>query len=148
MAVNDLSNDPHPDDLLGAYALHALDDVEEAQVETHLEECIDCERTVSRLQQVAAELGQSVAPTTPAPYLQSRIMEALPRATLQTGPTAAATPVFRFGMRFSRVLVPVAGVLVILFALSLSVQRPLDQASRPPGDGKRFGQRPFIQLLS
>ena len=57
MTVNNLSSDPHPDDLLGAYALHALDDMEEAQIEAHLEECIDCERAVSRLQQVATQLG-------------------------------------------------------------------------------------------
>ena len=117
--MNNLSNDQHPDDLLGAYALHALDGEEEAQVDAHLENCIDCESAVFRLQLVAAQLGQSVAPTEPAPHLQSRIMEALPRATLQIGLTAAAAPVFRFGMRFSRVLAPVAGVLVILFALSL-----------------------------
>ena len=117
--MNNLSNDPHPDDLLGAYALHALDDVEEAQVDAHLEECIHCERVVSRLQQVASQLGQSVAPTTPAPYLQSRIMEALPRATPQASSTAEAAPAFRFGRWFSRILVPVAGVLVILFVLSL-----------------------------
>lgn len=117
--MNKLSNDPHPDDLLGAYALHALDDVEEAQVDAHLEECIPCERVVSRLQQVAAQLGQSVAQSTPAPYLQSRIMAALPRATPQASPTAAAAPGPRFGRRLSRVLVPVAGVLLLLFVLSL-----------------------------
>ena len=115
MAANNLSNDPHPDDLLGAYALHALDHVEEAQVEAHLEECLHCQRAVSRLQQVAAQLGQSVAPSTPAPSLQSRIMEALPQAI----PTIEAAPVFGFGRRLSRVLVPVAAVLVILLVLSL-----------------------------
>ena len=117
--MKDLSNDPHPDELLGAYALHALDGVEEAEVEAHLEECIDCASTVSRLQQVAIQMGQAVAQTPPAPDLQSRIMKALPRATLPISPATVAAPTFKFGMRFSRALVPVAGVLVILFAISL-----------------------------
>ena len=117
--MNNLSNDNHPDDLLGAYALHALDHVEEAQVEAHLEECLHCRQAVSQLEQVASQLGQSVAPITPAAYLQTRIMEALPQANPQGIPTTEAAPATRFGRRLSRVLVPVAGVLVLLFVLSL-----------------------------
>ena len=117
--MNNLSNDPHLDDLMGAYALHALDDVDEAQVEAHLDECVECRRTASRLQQVAAQLGQSVAPSAPAPYLQSRIMEALPQARPQAIHAIDAAPLFGFGRRLSRILVPVAGVLVIFLVLSL-----------------------------
>ena len=120
MAANNLSNDPHPDDLLGAYALHALDHVEEAQVEAHVEECLHCQWTVSTLQQVAAHLGQSVAPSTPAPSLQSRIMEALPQARPQAIPTIEAAPVFGMGRRLSRILVPMAAVLTIFLVLSLA----------------------------
>ena len=119
MAANNLSNDLHPDDLLGAYALHALSDVEEAQVEAHLDECLQCRRGVSQLQDVAAQLGQSVAPSTPAPYLQSRIIEALPQVRPQAIPTIEASPVLGFGRRLSRLLMPVAAVLVILLVLSL-----------------------------
>ena len=117
--MNNLSNEPHPDDLLGAYALDALDLVEEAQVEAHLEGCLDCRRAVSRLHQVAAQLGQSVSPSTPAPYLRSRIIEALGRERAQAVPIAATAPAIGFRRRLSRVLVPLAAVLVILFALSL-----------------------------
>ena len=117
--MNNLSNDLHPDELLGAYALHAIDNVEEAQVEAHLEECDQCRRAVSRLQQVAAHLGQSVAPSTPAPELQSRIMEALPQARPQAISAIEAAPVFGLGRRLSRILVPVTGVLVILLVFSI-----------------------------
>ena len=119
MAENNLNNDPHPNDLLGAYALHALEQVEETQVEAHLEECLDCRQAVSRLQEVAAHLGQSVASSTPAPSLQSRIMEALPRTKPPAFPTIKAATAFGFGRRLSRLLMPAAAVLVLFLAVSL-----------------------------
>ena len=118
--MNNLSNYSHPDDLLGAYALHALNDVEEAQVEAHLDGCLQCRRAASRLQHVAAQLGQLVSPSIPAPYLQSRIMEALPQARPQAIPTIEAAPVFGFGRRLSRILVPLAAVLILFLVLSLA----------------------------
>ncbi|MCH8224640.1 MAG: anti-sigma factor [Chloroflexi bacterium] len=123
MAQNNLSNEPHPDDLLGSYALDALDHVEEAQVEAHLDGCLLCRQTVSRLLQVATQLGQSVSPSTPSPQLQSRIMEAVRRERGQSVPAAAPAHSIRsgfgFGRRISRVLVPVAGVLLLILGLSL-----------------------------
>ena len=135
MAQNNLSNEPHPDDLLGSYALDALDLVEEAQVEAHLAGCLLCRQTVSRLLQVAAQLGQSVSPSTPSPQLQSRIMEALRQERGQPVPAAAPAQSIRsgfgFGRRMSRVLVPVAGVLILILALSLvynvSLTRQIEQ---------------------
>lgn len=135
MAQNNLSNEPHPDDLLGSYALDALDLVEEAQVEAHLAGCLLCRQTVSRLLQVAAQLGQSVSPSTPSPQLQSRIMEALRQERGQPVPAAAPAQSIRsgfgFGRRMSRVLVLVAGVLILILALSLvynvSLTRQIEQ---------------------
>ena len=117
--MNNLSNDPHPDDLLGGYALHAIDQVEEPQVDAHMEGCLQCRQAVSQLHEVASRLGQSVAPLTPAPYLQSRIMAALQQTRPPIIPTLETAPPFGFGRRLARLLVPMAGVLVILFVLSL-----------------------------
>ena len=41
--MNDLRNQPHPEDLLDAYALDALEEEETLQVETHLEGCDRCD---------------------------------------------------------------------------------------------------------
>ncbi|PKB79033.1 MAG: hypothetical protein BZY88_15400 [SAR202 cluster bacterium Io17-Chloro-G9] len=104
---------------MGGYALHALDHVEEVQVEAHLVECLDCRREVYRLEQVAGQLGQSVAPTTPAAYVLSRTMQALPRTTSRARSTSPATSAFGFGRRLSRILMPMAAVLVLFLILSL-----------------------------
>ena len=131
MTANNPSRDPHPDDLLGGYALHALDHVEEVQVEAHLEECSECRREVYRLEQVAGRLGQSVAPSTPAAHLLSRILQDLPHRSSPAISTAPATSVFRFGRRMSKVLMPVAAVLTIFLVLSLvyniSLSRQVDR---------------------
>lgn len=54
-----LSSDPHLDDLLGAYALDAVDLVERAVVEAHLAECPRCETEVREHQEVAAILSST-----------------------------------------------------------------------------------------
>lgn len=54
----------HPEvlDLLGAYALHAVDDDEKAAVEAHLESCTPCRREVAEHQEVAAFLASGWLP--------------------------------------------------------------------------------------
>lgn len=52
----------HPvEDLLGVYALNALDDDERRQVESHLAECPRCRAEVDAHREVASRLGQSGA---------------------------------------------------------------------------------------
>ena len=46
-------------ELLGAYALDAVEPEEEALIETHLQECPRCRAEVSELREVAALLGQT-----------------------------------------------------------------------------------------
>jgi anti-sigma-K factor RskA len=63
-------------DLLGAYALHAVDADEVIQVEEHLDTCPRCRAELDGLREVAAALGNSVAE--PPVGLWSGIVSRLP----------------------------------------------------------------------
>ncbi|RYE73808.1 MAG: anti-sigma factor, partial [Myxococcales bacterium] len=54
--------------LSGAYAVDALDDLERARFERHLENCSVCRDEVGSLQETTAELAELSA-TTPPPML-------------------------------------------------------------------------------
>ncbi len=54
-----MSHDPHIEDLLGAYALDAVEEKERAEVERHLAECHWCVREVEEHREVAALLSSS-----------------------------------------------------------------------------------------
>ena len=45
--------------LLGAYAVHALDDDEDVQVLAHLNDCARCRSEVSRYEEVLSLLGDT-----------------------------------------------------------------------------------------
>ncbi|MGB3256608.1 MAG: anti-sigma factor [Ornithinimicrobium sp.] len=70
------STSPHVDDLMGAYAIDAVDADERAQVETHLLECERCRLELQDLTEAAVLLsnGHEVAP--PAD-LRTRLMEVI-----------------------------------------------------------------------
>jgi anti-sigma-K factor RskA len=51
--------------LTGAYATDAVDDLERARFEQHLETCVDCRAEVAELREAAARLAETTA--TPAP---------------------------------------------------------------------------------
>jgi anti-sigma-K factor RskA len=55
------------DDILGAYALDAVDDVERARIERHLAVCEGCSNEVRRLQRASAELATLSGPAVPLP---------------------------------------------------------------------------------
>ena len=55
-------NQPHPEELLDAYALDALEEAETLQVESHLEDCDRCSLTVAQLHIAVSQLGQSGGP--------------------------------------------------------------------------------------
>lgn len=71
--------------LLGAYALHAVDEPETDVLERHLATCSDCRRELDEYRETLATL---VPPLDPSPELWSRIVSALPG----TNGTAAAPP--------------------------------------------------------
>ena len=55
----------HPDDLLEAFALDALDLEEEETVQEHLDDCLQCAVAVDEYQQAAAFFVQTVDLQTP-----------------------------------------------------------------------------------
>jgi len=66
-----MSADPH--DLAGAYALHALPDLERARYERHLATCEVCRADVGSYLEVAAQLGAAVE-LAPPPGLRDRVL--------------------------------------------------------------------------
>jgi len=59
--------------LTGAYAVDAVDDVERARFERHLESCADCRAEVVSLQAAASELSH-LAALMPPPQLRERVL--------------------------------------------------------------------------
>jgi len=66
------------EELLGAYAIHALGDGERVVVERHLETCSTCRREVDAHFEIAAALALGQAVDAPPPGLWDRIVVALP----------------------------------------------------------------------
>lgn len=62
--------------LAGAYAVDALDDVERAAFETHLETCTECRQEVESLRLAAAELSL-ISRTDPPPELKAAVMTSI-----------------------------------------------------------------------
>lgn len=60
--------------LSGAYAVDALDDLERARFERHLDQCAACREEVASLQESTAELA-SLSATPPPPALRDRVMD-------------------------------------------------------------------------
>ena len=63
-------------ELAAPYALGALDRVESAEFERHLETCAECRAEVQSFHEVAGQLAQGVTPTTPPPELRERVLRA------------------------------------------------------------------------
>lgn len=59
--------------LAGAYALHALSDLERRQFEAHLAECPDCEQQIAEFHATAARLAMAVAEQ-PSDQLRQRVL--------------------------------------------------------------------------
>jgi hypothetical protein len=92
MATNNPNKDPHnsghPEDLLEAFALDALDLEEELSIQDHLDGCDQCSDVVDRFQATAAELAGSVVLQDPPAGLRARVMQAVSREE----PPVPATP--------------------------------------------------------
>lgn len=119
MAVNNPVNRSHPEELLGAYALDALDDEEALSVEAHLEACLQCRQTVGQFQSVSELLGLSVEHHEPPPDLRYRVVDSLPLAEIV--PAGHHTEVARTNPRTRTTwMLPLAAAIVIsLFSASL-----------------------------
>ena len=117
--MNDPVNHSHPEELLGAYALDALDDEEASLVEAHLEVCPQCRESVGQLQGVSELLGLSVERHEPPPDLRYRVIDSLPPA--EVVPAGPHTEVARTDLRTRTTwMLPLAAAIVIsLFSASL-----------------------------
>lgn len=99
--------------LAGAYALDALDDLERARFEAHLDDCDSCTEEVASFQDTTAMLG-SIEEVPVSDEFRSRVLGEIPHVR-QVGPVTARVR----GMA-PRVLSVVAAVLAVA-VLSLSV---------------------------
>jgi len=106
--------------LVGAYAVDALDDIERAAFERHLDECPACRAEVDGLREAASVIGGSVAQDPPT-GLRDRMLADI--ATVRPLPphTAPAAPRIR---RFRPALAAAAAAAVIAVGGAVVVAEP------------------------
>ena len=122
-------NQPHPEELLDAYALDALEEAETLQVESHLEDCDRCSLTVAQLHIAVSQLGQSVVQAQPPPALRFRLMDALEPAVVRTE-AAIGRSIWRvYKAPVVRFLLPTAAAVVVAL-LALGVVMNLNLSNR------------------
>ena len=115
----------HPDELLEAFALDALEDDEHLQVEQHLDSCPQCRVYVAQLHQTTSGLGLFLDRAIPPAALGLRIRQALigpvVTAPVEAGPNPRpAGDSARRWFTIPQLAMPVAAVLMLsLFSLSL-----------------------------
>lgn len=115
----------HPDELLEAFALDALEDDEYLQVEQHLDSCVRCRGYVAQLHQTTSGLGLFLDQSIPPAALGLRIRQALTApvetAPVETVPNSSSTGVSaRRRFTTPQWAMPLAAVLMLsLFSLSL-----------------------------
>ena len=120
MSSIDPINPNHPEEMLEAYALDALDEDEAAQVESHLEFCDQCRQIYFLLQQVAARLGQAVAQSSPPVSLLPQVMQVLPPQGMLPSVTDLPRPVSDRRFNPAKLLLPLAAALLLgLFSVSM-----------------------------
>lgn len=128
MTSIDPRNTSHPEDLLEAYSLAALEDSEALQIEAHVDNCPQCQQSVAGFLQVASVLANTVDQQAPPAHLRARIMDSLPSRTLPpavAAPLAVATSSI-LANRFSRLLLPLASVVMIgLFVTTVMMNRQI-----------------------
>ena len=144
MATNNPIGPAHPDDLLEAFALDALDLEEEEMVQEHLDDCLQCSAAVDEYQQAAAFLIQTVDLQAPPEALRARLLSALDleqpvtQAIAQTetrreGQLVSAAPTGSRGSfsdwlidnRFFRILMPAtatAAIVLVIFAVTMNMR--------------------------
>lgn len=144
-------------DLLGAYALDALDAGEQAAVAAHLARCPRCQAELDRMEGVVGLLGTAPAPLAPPPALRTRLLDELhavqadpaPSAAVPSGvaPPPAPVPLRPRGVVLSRMatagLALVASILLVGF-VGAGVLLHRAQGER---DHAQQGQREVAEYL-
>jgi anti-sigma-K factor RskA len=134
----------HPElrDMLGLYALGALEGEDAAALEAHLRDCRTCLEELGDLQEAAAELARAARPISPSVEVTRRILDATRsepqlaavRPPAERPPGRVRAPL-RLGVpRPRRRLLPVAAriavaaVIVVLVVSQIDLLRRLDRA--------------------
>jgi anti-sigma-K factor RskA len=112
MSSTEPTDDAHVHALTGAYALDALDPLERARVDRHLERCAMCAAEVRSFTETAARLGGGAATTSP-PGLKDRVLAEAAR-TRQLPPAVQPLPVRRTVPPTTRWLAVAAAALLVL----------------------------------
>ncbi|MBA2337190.1 MAG: anti-sigma factor [Acidimicrobiia bacterium] len=104
-------------DLAAAYALHALDDLERARFEHHVETCPECAEEVAQMAETAAALAATVAEEPPA-AMRGRVLaaiESVPQEGAAPAPSIEEAPAVR------RVVTPVWSWIAVAAVLAVAV---------------------------
>lgn len=129
----------HPvEELLGVYALHAVDDAERAEIEAHLAECPRCRSEVDAHREVAAHLALSGAPAPDG--LWDRIADALEgtpppplRLVVDDGNRGPARPRSWRSVGLAVAAVAAAVAIVALSVSSVRQQGTIDDLEQAQG---------------
>lgn len=122
------------EELLGAYAVHALTEDERVEVECHLETCVTCRQEVDAYFEIAAALAAAQAGHPLPTGLWDRIAGELPSKSTRSdgeGPTPHAPLRRRARVRRSAVVGAAAAAVAVISLLAVSLQstsRQLAQA--------------------
>ncbi|MDQ2740831.1 MAG: anti-sigma factor [Chloroflexota bacterium] len=124
----------HDNDLVGAYALDALEAADRASFEEHLLGCAACRAELADLYQVVAVLPLSVEMVEPPAELRSRITAAIeaespvrPALKLVAGAAPARRPRSRLTNALALLSVAAALVIAALGVTDLRLQQRVDQ---------------------
>ncbi|MDG4811145.1 anti-sigma factor [Micromonospora sp. WMMD1120] len=98
--------------LAGAYALHAVDDLERAAFERHLAECEPCRQEVTELRETVARLADDTAVDATPPGLRERTLTEAAR-TPQVRSAATAGSAKRSASRWRRLTVAAAAAVLV-----------------------------------
>ncbi len=117
--------------LTGAYAVDALDDLERARFEQHLDECEDCRHEVAGLRETAALLAASVE-TAPPPGLRDSVLAGIAqvRPLPPETPITTRAPAARPPRRWTGLLL-VAAAFLVAVGVGLGAWQPWDTRTQP-----------------
>lgn len=116
--------------LSGAYAIDALDDIERAQFERHLADCVECRAEVDSLREAAALLPETTA-TAPSDALRERVLAGI--STVRPLPPLTVEPPARRRPRFRPAALVAAAAAVIAVGAGAVVWQPWeDETSQSP----------------
>ena len=124
MSETEPTNEPtmpsHPDELLEAFALDALEDDEHLQIELHLDSCARCRGYVAELHQTTSDLGLLLDQAIPPAAVGLRIRQGL-TTPAPPGPSPRLNrEASRRRLTVPQFIMPLAAVLMLsLFSVSL-----------------------------